>query len=106
MRDIEGCIWLCAGDRAELERWIGDGNTAQKLATRARIVLASGRGLGINSIMCAPRASKPTVWRWQAAYLEGGVQRLAKGKSKSPGKKPLTDTVRLTPAPKKRQKTT
>ena len=95
MRDIEGCIWLCAGDRAELERWIGDGNTAQKLATRARIVLASGLGLGTNAIMCEARASKPTVWRWQAAYLEGGVQRLAKGKSKPPGKKPLTDTVRL-----------
>ena len=68
---------------------------AQKLVTRARIVLASGRGLGTNAIMREARVAKPTVWRWQTAYLEGGVQRLAKGRSKPPGKRPLTDAVRL-----------
>ena len=85
MRDIQACIWLRPDDRAEFERWVGDGNRAQKLVTRARIVLASGRGLGTNAIMREARASKPTVWRWQTAYLEGGVQRLATGRSKPPG---------------------
>ena len=95
MRDIEACIWLCPQDRAELERWVADGNTAQKIVTRAKIVLASGRGLGTNAIMREARASKPTVWRWQAAYLEGGVKLLRKGRSKPPGKKPLDAAVTL-----------
>ena len=95
MRDIQARIWLCPDDRAKFERWVGDGNRAQKLVTRARIVLASGRGLGTNAIMREARVAKPTVWRWQTAYLEGGVQRLATGRSKPPGKRPLTDAVRL-----------
>ena len=95
MRDIQACIWLCPDDRAKFERWVGDGNRAQKLVTRARIVLASGRGLGTNAIMREARVARPTVWRWQTAYLEGGVQRLATGRSKPPGKRPLTDAVRL-----------
>jgi hypothetical protein len=28
------------------------------------------------------RVLKPTVWRWQEAYLEGGVERLRKDKGK------------------------
>ena len=43
------------------------------------------------------RLSKPSVWRWQAAYMDGGVDRLLKDKGKGPkaGKKPISDEVRL-----------
>jgi hypothetical protein len=32
-------------------------------------VLLSGRGLGTMAIAREARVSKPTVWRWQEAYL-------------------------------------
>ncbi|MGZ8300573.1 MAG: helix-turn-helix domain-containing protein [Rhodoplanes sp.] len=39
------------------------------MVARARIVLLSGRGFGTNSIQREARVSKPTVWRWQKAYI-------------------------------------
>jgi transposase len=70
-------------------RLIADGKTPQKIVKRASIVLLSGRGLGTNAICREARVSKPTVWRWQKAYMEGGVERLLKDKGKGPraGKK-------------------
>ena len=43
------------------------------------------------------RVSKPTVWRWQKAYMDGGVERLLKdrGKGARAGKKPISAEVRL-----------
>jgi transposase len=86
-----------AHDRTVLERLIGNGKTPQKLAVRARIVLLSGRGFGTMAIARETRVSKPTVWRWQEAYLEGGVERLRKDKGKGPkaGKPRISDAVRL-----------
>ena len=57
---------------------VADGKTPQKIVARARIVLLSGRGFGTNSIQREARVSKPTVWRWQKAYMDGGVERLLK----------------------------
>jgi len=56
-----------------LERLIADGKTPQKIVKRAKVVLLSGRGGGTNAIMREARVSKPTVWRWQEAYMAGGV---------------------------------
>jgi len=97
MRKIEACLYVAPSDRMVLERLIADGKTPQKLAARARIVLLSGRGLGTTAIMREARASKPTVWRWQEAYLEGGIARLRKDMGKGPkaGKPRLPDEVRL-----------
>ena len=80
-----------------LERLIANGKTPQKLAVRARIVLLSGRGLGTMAIARETRVSKPTIWRWQEAYMEGGVERLRKDKGKGPkaGKPRISDAVRL-----------
>jgi transposase len=74
-----------------------NGKTPQKIAKRASIVLLSGRGLGTNAICREARVTKPTVWRWQKAYMEGGVARLKKDKGKGPraGKKRISDEVRL-----------
>ena len=75
MRNIKACLYVSPGDRSTLERLVADGKTAQKIVARARVVLASGRGLGTNAIMREARVSKPAVWRWQDAFMEGGVAR-------------------------------
>ena len=97
MRDIEGCLNVGPGDRATLERLVADGKTPQKIVKRAKIVLLSGRGMSTNAICREAGVSKPTVWRWQKAYVEGGVARLLKDKGKGPraGKKRIGDEVRL-----------
>src|SRR5271165_1475414 len=67
------CIWLSPEDRAELEGWVADRNTPQKLVWRSRIVLLSAAGDGTMSIMRAVGKSKPSVWRWQERYLGQGI---------------------------------
>jgi transposase len=86
---------LCRGDRAALQRLIADGNTPQKVARRARIVLMTAEGHGVTAIMRATFASKTTVWRWQEFYAEAGVDGLIKGRSKPPGKKPIPGAIKL-----------
>jgi transposase-like protein len=76
MRRLDASLYVAPGDRTLLERLIANGKTPQKLAVRARIVLLSRRGLGTMAIAREARVSKPTVWRWQEAYLEGGIERL------------------------------
>jgi transposase len=97
MQNINACLYVRPEDRTELERLVADRNTAQKIATRARIVLASGRGLGTNAIMREARTSKPSVWRWQTRYMEAGIKGLFKdkGKGKRAGKKPISEEIRL-----------
>lgn len=97
MRKIQACLYVAPGDRMVLERLAADGKTPQKLAARARIVLMSGRNLGTMAIAREARVSKPAVWRWQDAYMEGGIERLRKDKGKGPkaGKPRISDDVRL-----------
>jgi transposase len=97
MRNIEACLYVRPSDRTTLERIASDGKTPQKLVARARIVLLSGCGLGTNAIRREARVSKPTVWRWQTAYMEGGIERLLNDKDKGEraGKKPISGEVRL-----------
>ena len=94
---MEASLYVAPSDRTVLERLIANGKTPQKLAVRARIVLLSGRGLGTMAIARETRVSKPTIWRWQEAYMEGGVERLRKDKGKGPkaGKPRISDAVRL-----------
>ena len=74
----DACLYVRPSDRTTLERLVADGKTPQKIVARARIVLLSGCGFGTNSIQREARVSKPTVWRWQKAYMDGGVERLLK----------------------------
>ena len=94
---MEASLYVAPSDRTVLERLIANGETPQKLAVRARIALLSGRGLGTMAIARETRVSKPTIWRWQEAYMEGGVERLRKDKGKGPkaGKPRISDAVRL-----------
>lgn len=86
---------LSRADRSALRALVGDGNTAQKIVKRARIILLSAEGHGTTAIMRAVGVSKTTVWRWQEYFIEAGVGGLVKGRSKPPGKKPLSEEVRL-----------
>ena len=97
MRNIKACVYVSPGDRSTLERLAADGKTAQKIVKRAKVVLASGRGLGTHAIMCEAQVSKPAVWRWQDAFMACGIQRLMKDRGKGPaaGKTPIGDKVRL-----------
>src|ERR1700730_2741649 len=62
MRKKQPQIVLQRKGRAELERLLADGNTAQKIGKRARIVL-SADGHGVMAIMREAGVSKTTVWR-------------------------------------------
>ena len=88
-------IELSAKDRATLGDIVANGNTRQKIAKRARIVLMAAEGHGTVAIMRAVAVAKTTVWRWQAYFVEAGVAGLVKGRSKPPGKKPLAEEIRL-----------
>ena len=81
--------------RGELEQLLSDGNTAQKIAKRARIVLMTADGHGVVAIMREVGVSKTTVWRWQDYFAEAGVDGLIKGRSKPPGRKPLSAAMKL-----------
>jgi len=85
--NTEICVWLSAEDRAQLESWIADRNTPQKLVWRSRIVLLSAARVGTMSIAREVGKSKPTVWRWQARYVAQGIAGLKRDASR-PGRKP------------------
>src|SRR6202022_1518482 len=95
MRKKQRQIVLQRKGRAELERLLADGNTAQKIAKRARIVLMSADGHGVMAIMREAGVSKTTVWRWQEYFVEAGVGGLIKGRTKPPGKKPISAAIKL-----------
>ena len=70
-------------------------NTARKLVWRAEIVLATAGGHGTFDIMRRARTSKPTVWRWQARYLDEGVAGLKRDKTRPSRVPPLPMETRL-----------
>src|SRR5262245_23911603 len=88
-------IVLDRKSRTELKRLVGDGKTPQKIAKRARIVLLNAAGHGVSAILREVGVSKTTVWRWQEYFIEAGVEGLVKGRSKPPGRKPLSQAVKL-----------
>jgi transposase len=70
------CLWLSAADRARLAALVADRNSPQKHVWRAQIVLLSADRIGTVEIMRKTGKAKPSVWRWQARYLEAGVEGL------------------------------
>ena len=76
------CLWLSAADRARLAAIAADRNSPQKHVWRARIVLLSAERVGTVEIMRRTGKAKPSVWRWQARYLEAGVDGLLRDKTR------------------------
>ena len=95
MRRSDICLYLGPADRAELQALLSNRNTPRKIACRAEIVLATPHGQGTARIMRRTGMSKPTVWRWQARYLDEGVPGLKRDKTRPSRVPPLPREVRL-----------
>lgn len=95
MRRDDICLYLNPDDRAELLALAGDRNTPRKLVWRAEIVLATADGHGTFEIMRRAKTSKPTVWRWQARYVDEGVAGLKRDKTRPSRVPPLPRETRL-----------
>ena len=76
------CLWLSAADRARLAALVADRNSPQKHVWRAQIVLLSADRVGTVAIMRQTGKAKPSVWRWQARYLEAGIDGLLRDKTR------------------------
>jgi transposase len=75
--------------RQQLLRIIADPTSPQKHVWRARIIVASGDGLGTNAIMSTAGKSKTCVWRWQKRFMDEGVDGLLYDKTRPPGTPPI-----------------
>ena len=95
MRRSGICLCLGPADRAEFQALITNRNTPRKLVWRAEIVLATADGHGTFEIMRRANTSKPTVWRWQARYLDEGVDGLKRDKTRPSRVPPLPRETRL-----------
>jgi len=73
-------------DREELNQVVRNGNTRQKVALRARIVLLSADGISTGEIMSQLGTTTPTITRWRERYETDGVSGLLKDRSR-PGRK-------------------
>jgi transposase len=69
-------VVLSQGERAELERWACSPTTEQRLALRARIILAAARGEGSASIARREGVRSNTVSTWRVRFAEGGISAL------------------------------
>src|SRR2546426_443894 len=69
-------ITVRAADRALLERWTRRQKTANALATRARIVLASVDGESNQRIAARLQLTPQTVGKWRARYVADGIDGL------------------------------
>jgi hypothetical protein len=95
MRRDDICLYLGPADRAQLQALLTDRNTARKVVWRAEIVLATADGCGTVEIMRRANTSKPTVWRWQARYLDEGMDGLRRDKTRPSRVPPLPRETRL-----------
>lgn len=94
MARITDEVVLTGKDRSALAGLVANGNTPQKIARRARIVLLTADGWSVNAIMRETGASKNSVWNWPKRFLEAGIAGLLKDKTRKPGKAPLSEAVR------------
>src|SRR3712207_2468365 len=69
-------VRLQPGDRKRLEGVVSDRKSPQQHVWRARIVLMTADGAGTMAIRAATGKGKPTIWRWQARYMQDGAEDL------------------------------
>jgi len=95
MRRDDICLYLGPANRAELEALLANRNTARKLVWRAEIVLATADGCGTVEIIRRAKTSRPTVWRWQARFLDEGIDGLRRDETRPSRVPPLPRETRL-----------
>ena len=86
-------IRVSKANRKRLEALVTDVTTPQKHVSRAKIILLTAEGCGTTEIMRRTAKSKPTVWRWQARFMNEGVGGLLYDKTRPPGIPPLPPEV-------------
>src|SRR5919202_1996498 len=69
-------VRLRPGDRERLEGVVSDRKSPQHHVWRGRIVLMTAHGAGTMAIRAATGKGKPTIWRWQARYMQDGADGL------------------------------
>jgi len=87
-------ITLNEPERRALEGLVANRNTPAKVVWRAKIILATARGLGTMAICKESGKTKKSVWRWQERYAEEGVEGLKRDKTRPPGTPPLSDEIK------------
>jgi transposase len=80
-------------DRKRLLAIVDNRNSSQKHVWRARIVLATGDGLGTAEIMRTANVSKTAVWRWQERFMAEGVAGLLRDKTRPSRVPKLADEI-------------
>jgi transposase len=83
---------VTSADRARL-RAVANRNSPQKHVWRAKIILLTVEGLGINGIMRSTGRAKSVVWRWQERFMQEGMDGLLRDKTRPPGRKPLDPAI-------------
>ncbi len=71
-----------------------NGNTRQKVALRARVVLLSADGISTEEIMRRLSTSTPTITRWRNRYETGGIRGLLQDRSR-PGRKRRIEEAKI-----------
>jgi transposase len=69
-------IVIAEDERIELERWLRSPTTEQRLAFRARVVLAAAGGEGSASIARREDVRHNTVSTWRLRFAQGGIAAL------------------------------
>lgn len=67
------CVVLPPADRAQLARVVANGNTPQKLALRASIMLMLADQVRPSAVAAQFRLSRNQIYLWTQRYLDGGV---------------------------------
>src|SRR6202042_1454000 len=75
--------------KRKLERIVRSGQTEQRMALRARIVLGAAGGKSNNSLAKELETSRPTVIDWRQRFAEGGVKALYDDRPRGRSFKPL-----------------
>ncbi len=79
--------------RRRLQTVARNRDSPQKHAWRAKIVLQSADGVGINEIMRQTGTSKTCVWRWQERFMAEGFDGLLRDKARPSLAAPLVVDV-------------
>jgi hypothetical protein len=87
------CVLPRAKDRQRLLAVVADRNRPLKHMQRARIVLYSADRLPVQEVARRASVRRLAVWRWQARYVEQGVDGLLRDRTRKPGRAPLSAKV-------------
>src|SRR4029077_13228996 len=64
-------------EQAKLQEWARRPKTAQRLSTRARIVLGCAAGMENRQVARQLRITDQTVCKWREGFFSGGLEGLA-----------------------------